>query len=45
MHYHLLLTEKCNLQCKYCYGKSIEEENELDKKFKFYSFTRKAIII
>lgn len=36
MHYHLLLTEKCNLQCKYCYEKSMNEfDNGLDKKFKF----------
>ena len=35
MHYHLILTEKCNLQCKYCYGKSMDEENDLNQKFKF----------
>jgi len=36
MHYHLLLTERCNSQCKYCYEKSFKEfDNGLDKKFKF----------
>jgi len=36
MHYHLILSEACNSNCKYCYKKSIEEfDNELDKKFKF----------
>ncbi len=36
MHYHIVLTEKCNLQCRYCYGKSMEEfDNGLEEKFKF----------
>lgn len=36
MHYHLLLTELCDSQCKYCYEKSMREfDNGLDKKFKF----------
>ncbi|VVB82052.1 7-carboxy-7-deazaguanine synthase [uncultured archaeon] len=36
MHYHLILTELCNSQCKYCYEKSMKEfENDLDKKFQF----------
>ena len=36
MHYHILLTELCNSQCKYCYEKSMKEfDNELGKKFKF----------
>ncbi len=36
MHYHLLLTEKCNSECRYCYEKSIKEfDNGLDTKFKF----------
>lgn len=36
MHYHILLTELCNSECRYCYGKSMKEfDNELDKKFKF----------
>lgn len=38
MHYHILLTEKCNSQCKYCYDKSLKDtklENEIGKKFKF----------
>lgn len=36
MHYHLLLTEKCNGTCKYCYEKSLKEfENSLNKKIKF----------
>lgn len=36
MHYHILLTEKCNSECKYCYEKSMKEfDNQLDKKFKF----------
>jgi uncharacterized protein len=36
MHYHLILTEICNLKCKYCYEKSCKEfNNKLDKKFNF----------
>jgi uncharacterized protein len=36
MYYHILLTERCNSECRYCYGKSMEEfDNGLDKKFKF----------
>ena len=25
MHYQIILTEKCNSQCKYCYKKSLQE--------------------
>ena len=36
MYYHILLTERCNSECKYCYGKSMEEfDNGLNQKFKF----------
>lgn len=35
MHYHLILTEKCNSQCKYCYKKSMNEENDLQERFEF----------
>lgn len=36
MHYHILLTEKCNSQCKYCYEKSFKEfDNKLGERFKF----------
>jgi len=36
MHYHIILTEDCNLRCRYCYEKSFSEfENGLEKKFKF----------
>ncbi len=36
MHYHILLTERCNSECRYCYGKSLKEfDNGLDTKFKF----------
>ncbi len=38
MHYHLLMTELCNSECKYCYEKSMKEaelDNSLNKKFKF----------
>ncbi len=36
MYYHIILTEKCNLQCKYCYEKSMQEfDNGLGEKFKF----------
>lgn len=36
MHYHIILTEECNSQCRYCYEKSFKEfDNGLDKKFKF----------
>ena len=36
MHYHIILTQLCNSQCKYCYEKSFNEfDNQLGKKFKF----------
>jgi uncharacterized protein len=35
MHYHLILTSMCNSKCRYCYEKSMEEENDLGKKWKF----------
>jgi len=36
MHYHIIMTELCNSQCRYCYEKSMKEfDNKLDKKFKF----------
>lgn len=36
MYYHLILTERCNLRCKYCYEKSLNEfDNGLEKKFNF----------
>jgi uncharacterized protein len=36
MHYHIILTEKCNMQCKYCYEKSMKEfENGLEEKWKY----------
>ncbi len=36
MHYHLILTDECDSQCRYCYEKSFKEfDNGLDKKFKF----------
>ena len=38
MHYHIILTENCNLRCRYCYEKSFAEfDNGLDEKFKFDS--------
>ncbi len=36
MHYHIILTERCNLKCKYCYEKSMKEfENGLEDKWEF----------
>ncbi len=36
MHYHIILTEKCNSKCKYCYEKSMKEfGNGLDKKWHY----------
>lgn len=36
MHYHILLTETCNSQCRYCYQKSLKEfDNGLAGKFRF----------
>lgn len=36
MHYHIVLTEKCNSRCKYCYEKSMKEfDNSLSKKWEF----------
>lgn len=36
MFYHIILTEKCNSQCRYCYEKSMNEfENRISKEWKF----------
>ncbi|MEM4625242.1 MAG: TIGR04084 family radical SAM/SPASM domain-containing protein [Candidatus Pacearchaeota archaeon] len=35
MHYHLIMTHLCNSKCSYCFSKSIVEENDLNKKFRF----------
>jgi len=36
MHYHIILTELCNSECRYCYKKSLEEfDNKLGEKFEF----------
>lgn len=36
MHYHIILTEKCNSRCKYCYEKSLKEfDNGLEEKWNF----------
>ncbi len=36
MHFHIILTERCNLRCKYCYEKSMNEfDNGLDKKWNY----------
>lgn len=36
MKYHIILTERCNLKCTYCYEKSMKEfENGLEKKWKY----------
>jgi uncharacterized protein len=36
MHYHIILTENCNSNCKYCYEKSMNEfDNKLKERFKF----------
>jgi uncharacterized protein len=35
MHWHMVLTEVCNSNCKYCYEKSMKEENDLNERFKF----------
>lgn len=36
MHYHIILTERCNSKCKYCYEKSMKEfDNGLKDKFEF----------
>lgn len=36
MYYHIVLTEKCNSKCRYCYQKSMEEfDNGLKNKFEF----------
>ncbi|MEM4182050.1 MAG: TIGR04084 family radical SAM/SPASM domain-containing protein [Candidatus Pacearchaeota archaeon] len=47
MWYHLILTEECNSQCRYCYEKSFKEfDNGLEKKFKFdFSEEKKEIDI
>ena len=36
MYFHIILTENCNSQCRYCYEKSEKEfGDKLNKKFKF----------
>ncbi len=36
MYYHIILTERCNSRCRYCYEKSMKEfDNSLSKKFEF----------
>ncbi len=47
MHYHLILTEDCNSNCKYCYEKSMNEfDNGLDRKFNFdFSEPEKSKVI
>lgn len=36
MYFHIILTEKCNSKCKYCYEKSLKEfDNSLNSKFEF----------
>ena len=36
MHYHIILTERCNLRCSYCYEKSMKEfDNGLEKKWDY----------
>jgi putative peptide-modifying radical SAM enzyme len=36
MHYHIILSERCNSQCKYCYEKSLREfDNGLQNRFEF----------
>ncbi|VVB79235.1 7-carboxy-7-deazaguanine synthase [uncultured archaeon] len=36
MFWHILMTEICNSECKYCYEKSMQEfDNGLEKKWKF----------
>jgi putative peptide-modifying radical SAM enzyme len=36
MYFHIILSERCNSQCRYCYKKSEEEFGEkLNKRFKF----------
>jgi putative peptide-modifying radical SAM enzyme len=36
MYFHIILTERCNSECRYCYGKSQKESgNKLNNKFHF----------
>ncbi|MEJ2267473.1 MAG: TIGR04084 family radical SAM/SPASM domain-containing protein [Nanoarchaeota archaeon] len=35
MYFHIILTEKCNSQCRYCYGKSQKEFGKKIEKFSF----------
>lgn len=36
MNYHIILTERCNSRCRYCYEKSMEEfENGLEDKWEY----------
>lgn len=36
MHFHIILTERCNSRCRYCYEKSMKEfDNGLQEKWNF----------
>jgi uncharacterized protein len=36
MHYHIILTDLCNKECRYCYKKSVEDlEGQYNTKFTF----------
>ncbi len=36
MNYHIILTERCNLRCNYCFEKSMKEfDNGLEEKFDY----------
>lgn len=35
MHYHIVLTDTCNLQCRYCYQKSVKDLDSALEKFTF----------
>jgi len=39
MHYYLALTSKCNLLCKYCYGKSCDDYSTLDEENSDYDYS------
>jgi MoaA/NifB/PqqE/SkfB family radical SAM enzyme len=43
MFFHVVLTTECNLQCKYCYGETLEDFDEGFADFDVdYSLPRKA---
>lgn len=35
MHYHIILTDQCNSECRYCYQKSVADADSLHEEFTY----------